>query len=108
MAVGFCGGSPRDALDYRESMLRRKMAVACRHDIGLVSRKFLDLFDRGSGHRQPGARGVPIRMPDIPFDTGILKNGMAQLGNCPLVICYGRSRGPQDFREHRRCRDRVQ
>jgi hypothetical protein len=34
----------------------------------LVPSQFLDLFDGRPGHRQPGAEGMPVGVPDVLFD----------------------------------------
>ena len=60
-------------IDDRKPVLRREMAVARRHRDRLVASEFLNLFDRCSGHRQPGAEGVPIGVPDIVRDLRLFQ-----------------------------------
>ena len=58
-----------------------------------MAREFLNLFDRRSCHRQPRTKRVAVRVPDMPFDPGILKNRMepgACIEGCTLVSCVSR------------------
>ena len=65
-----------DALDHRLAMLGRQVAVTGRHGDCLVSRSLLNLFDGRPGHRQPGAKGVPVRVPDVSCNLGLSKAGL--------------------------------
>ena len=76
VAVRFCVGCSRDSLNYRQSVLGRKVAISRRHDDGFVASEFLNLFDRRSRHRQPGTERMAVCVPDIPLDPGVLKNRM--------------------------------
>jgi len=53
-------GSRRDSLHHRQLMCRGKVAVTGGHDDRLVTRRFLNLFDRRASHRQPGTKCVPV------------------------------------------------
>ena len=57
-------------------MSRRQMAVARRHRDRFVTRRLLDLLDAGTGHRQPGAEGVPVAVPDVLGDARFFHRGM--------------------------------
>lgn len=69
-------GSRGDALNHRQLMRWRKVAVTGRHGNRLVARRFLNLFDRGSSHCQPGAERVPVRVPHVACDARIFKTGL--------------------------------
>ena len=56
---------PGDAFDHRKPVLRRQVAVAGRHGDRLVPRGLLNLLNRRSGHCQPRAEGVTVRVPNV-------------------------------------------
>jgi hypothetical protein len=58
-------GSRGDPLGHRQLVRRRKVAIASRHGNRLVARCFLNLFDRGSVHCQPGAECVSVRVSNV-------------------------------------------
>jgi hypothetical protein len=64
-----------DSINYRQSALRGQVAVPGRHGNCLVSSEFLNLLDGCAGHRQPGTKRMPIRVPYISFDLGIGQTG---------------------------------
>ena len=61
------GGRSRDPFDHRKFVGRGQVAVAGRHRDGLMPGCFLNLFDGGPGHRQPGAKGVTVGVPDVSW-----------------------------------------
>jgi len=62
-------------------MLWGEMAVARRHRDRLVAGEFLDLFDGCSGHCQPGAKRVPVGVPDIVRNLRIFQARL-EPGSC--------------------------
>lgn len=69
-------GSRGDALNHRQLVRRRQVTVAGRHRNRFVTRSLLNLLDRGSGHCKQGAKGVPVRVPNVAGDARIFEAGL--------------------------------
>ncbi len=54
-------------------MLRREMTVASGHRNRFMARKFLNLFDRCTCHSKPRTKSVPVAVPDVALNLGILQ-----------------------------------
>ena len=71
--VGLRCDLSRDPLHDRLSMLWGEMTIAGGHRDRLVPGRFLDILDRGSGHRQPRTECVPVGVPYIVLNSSFLQ-----------------------------------
>jgi hypothetical protein len=77
--AAFCrllSGCSGDLLDDGQPARRREVAVAGRHVNRLVTCCSLNSLDGRSGHCQPGAKRLPVRMLDIACDHDIFQTGL--------------------------------
>ena len=71
--VGLRFDRSRDPFHDRLSMLWGEMTIASGHRDRFVPGRFLDLLDRGSGHRQPRTECVPVGVPYIVLNPSFLQ-----------------------------------
>lgn len=99
-----------DSLYDRQPVSRGQVTIAGCHRNRLVTRRFLNLFDRCASHCQPRAERVPVRVPDEPDDTRLFQARMepgARVVALPLTgkdrVAWSKSGATKRFNR----RDRI-
>src|SRR5579862_8254759 len=75
-----------DALDNRQPVSRRQMAIPRRHRDRLMPRRFLDFLDTRPCHCQPRTKGVSVAVPDVVSDACLFPARMKPRASVETVL----------------------